>query len=96
MKVPDVVKIAIRMKAVMATEGPASHSQDEMPRKPGCAMDAGALVLPVRMWRTPRGSANQFGPVMVSLASRAFTAPDAENKNSQTVVMATELVTDGK
>ena len=44
----------------------------------------------------PRGSANQFGPSMLSQESTEFTAPLAENRNSHSTVIATVEVTDGK
>ena len=46
--VPLVVKIAIRMKANMATEGPASQSHHETPRKPLLRERRGARVDPDR------------------------------------------------
>ena len=96
MNVPDVVKTAMKMKAVIATEGPAIHSQGVTPRKPGWDMDAGASGLPRMMWMRPRGSLNQLGPLRPNQARNALTAPVAENRNSHSVVMATELVTEGK
>lgn len=46
MKVPDVVKIAMKMKAVHAADGPASHSHQLIPRKPPPVKAAGALSTP--------------------------------------------------
>lgn len=96
MKVPEVVKIAMMMKAVIAIDGPEIHSQVEMPNRPGWLSAAGASPPPISRWKMPRGSANQFGPWMLSQDSTPLTAPLAENRNSQSTVMATVEVTDGK
>ena len=78
MKVPDVVKIAITMNALIATDGPASHSQKEIPRKSlelqagGCRVDAEGAQDDVQ---TPRGSANQLGPSMLTQERTLLTAP---------------------
>ena len=45
---------------------------------------------------TPRGSANQFGPSMLTQDSTLFTTPVALKRNNHSTVIATELVTDGK
>ncbi len=42
------------------------------------------------------GSLNQFGPFRPNQASTLLTAPLAENRKSQSTVIATELVTEGK
>ena len=96
MNVPDVVKIAIRMKAHMATDGPASHSQVLIPNRTGCWRAAGPSPPPRMRWMMPRGSWNQLGPVMANSPRKALMAPDAENRNSHRTVIATEEVTDGK
>ncbi len=44
----------------------------------------------------PRGSWNQFGPLIPTQPSTSFTAPVVLNRNSHSTVIATELVTDGK
>ncbi len=44
MNVPDVVKMAIMMKALIATEGPASHSHHDIPRNALPASAEGAVV----------------------------------------------------
>ena len=44
----------------------------------------------------PSGRLNQFGPSVPKKPMIWFTAPDAVNRNSQTVVIAIELVTEGK
>ena len=51
---------------------------------------------PSRLWRIPRGSLNQFGPLPPKKASTGLTAPEAVNRNRKIVVIAIELVTDGK
>ena len=48
------------------------------------------------MCPTPRGSANQLGPLMPNQASTALTTPEALNRNRNTIEMATDEVTDGK
>ena len=99
MKVPEVVKIAIRMKALIATEGPASQSHHEIPRKSLPARAPGAVSTPKTpstMCSTPRGSANQFGPSRLNQDRILLTTPVALKRKSQSTVMATELVTEGK
>ena len=67
MKVPLVVKIAMMMNTVMATEGPANQFHQERPRKSASVSAAGPSVTPTdpkRIWRMPLGSANQLGPLM--------------------------------
>ena len=48
------------------------------------------------MCSTPRGSANQFGPSMLTHDRILLITPVALNRNSHSTVIATELVTDGK
>ena len=96
MNVPDVVKIAIRMNAHIATDGPEIQSQPLRPRKTGLLMPAGASPPPSIRWMMPRGSSNQFGPLIEKSSSMPLIAPEAENRNSHRTVMATDDVTDGK
>ena len=99
MNVPEVVKMAIMMKALIATDGPASHSHHEMPRNSLEASASGAVSRPKTprtMCSTPRGSSNQFGPSIANHDSTLLTTPVGLNRNSHSTVMATELVTDGK
>src|SRR4051794_34228142 len=99
MNVPLVVKIAIRMNANIATEGPASHSHQVIPRNPFVVSAWGPESMPIAarpMWRMPFGSLNQFGPLMPTHESTSFTTPVVEKRKSQSTVIATELVTDGK
>jgi hypothetical protein len=99
MKVPLVVNTASRMSAVIATDGPATHSHVVTPRKPGVCIQPGGSPTPTprsRLWSTPSGLLNQFGPLAPKNASTWLTAPEAVKRNSHTVVIAIELVTDGK
>ncbi len=100
MNVPLVVKIAMMMNADIATEGPASQSHHETPRKPFRVSAVGARRrrrrAPSRMCRSPLGSLNQLGPSMPTRARIALTTPVVEKRNSHSTVIATELVTDGK
>jgi hypothetical protein len=87
------------MNTHMATLGPASHCHQVMPRNRDDSRADGGESTPThpnRMWTIPRGSLNQLGPSMLSFARNAFTVPLALNKNRNTTVIATELVTDGK
>ena len=99
MKVPLVVKTAMRMKTLIATDGPAIHSHQLMPRNSLEVRNSGPAWTPTAPRATctiPRGSLNQFGPVMPIHESTSLTTPDVENRNSHSTVIATELVTDGK
>ena len=87
------------MKADIAIDGPASHSHSEMPRTSVDASASGAVSTPNQpsmTCSTPRGSANQFGPSMLTQESTLFTTPVALKRNNHSTVIATELVTDGK
>ena len=99
MKVPDVVKTARSTSALIATLGPASHSHHEIDRNRWSVRAAGPWSMP-RAPRTtcstPRGSANQFGPLTPSQPSALFTAPLPANRKVNTSTIATELVTEGK
>ena len=91
MKVPDMVKIAIRMNADIAIDGPASHST-AIPRTSVDASAAGSELTPSQpsmTCSTPRGSANQFGPLMLTQESTLFTAPVALKRNNHRTVIAT-------
>ena len=60
---------------------------------------SGSLVMPTApsaLCRTPLGSLNQFGPEMPIHESTSLMTPVVEKRNSQSTVMATELVTEGK
>ena len=102
MKVPAVVQMASVMMAHIATDGPDDHWNQVSPRNSWSASQAGGFSVstsPVRdriRCPTPRGSANQFGPLIPNHASTALTAPDAVNRNRNTSEMATDDVTDGK
>src|SRR4029079_19372107 len=98
MNVPLVVKTAIRMNANMATDGPANHSHHEMPRNLVWTIHAGPSSgpSPSARWTRPRGSWNQFGPLMPTHDRISLTTPVALKRNSQRIVIATELVIDGK
>ena len=65
MNVPVVVNTAMKMKRVIATDGPASQSHQLTPRKSCSVSRPGPSVDPERAegtWRMPLGSLNQFGP----------------------------------
>ncbi len=99
MSVPEVAKIAMKMSTHIATDGPLSQSHHSSPSGPSFASGPGALVTPntfKKLWMTPLGSESQFGPSTLRAASTAFTAPDEVNRKMKIVVIATELVTDGK
>ena len=83
----------------MATLGPASQSHHESDRNPWSTNGPGPSSTPTTpssTCSTPRGSANQFGPLMPSHDSTLFTAPLPLNRKRKTSTIATELVTDGK
>src|SRR5690606_5447900 len=99
MKVPDVVNTARAISAVIATDGPAIHSHQVTPSGPSPARNEGTEFTPSQlstMWNTPRGSANQLGPLTLSQLRTPLTTPEAPNRYRNTTVIATELVTDGK
>ncbi len=99
MKVPLVVKMAMKMNAVIATDGPPIQSHHETPRKELPVSAGGPLFMPSpasASWMIPDGSLNQFGPLMPTHDSTLLMAPDWLNRKSHRTVIATELVTDGK
>src|SRR5690606_33905120 len=98
MKVPDVVKIASTMSTHIATEGPANQSHQLRPSGPpaAAAPDPSTPRPPSSRCSTPRGSANQLGPLTPSQPSTWLTAPEEVNRKMKIVVMAIELVTEGK
>lgn len=99
MNVPLVVKTAMRISADIATEGPDSQSHHDTPRKSEPVSVAGPVETPRApraTWTMPRGSLNQLGPSSPSRAMIALTGPANEKRKSQSTVIATELVTDGK
>lgn len=99
MNVPEVVKIASRMNALIAQDGPASQSHHETPKKPWPTSIRGPLWIPnapSAACSTPAGALNQFGPWMPTQPSSLLMAPLVLNRKSQSTVIATELVTDGK
>jgi hypothetical protein len=99
MKVPDVVKTAMVMKTDIAMLGPASQFHSETPSTSVSVRNAGPSSTPTApssTCTTPRGSSNQLGPSMLRKLSAEFTTPLELNRNRNTTVMATELVTDGK
>src|SRR5690606_13897375 len=98
MKVPDVVKIARMMSTHIATEGPANQSHQLKPSGPSAAAapDPSTPTAPSSRCSTPRGSENQLGPSAPSQPSTWLTAPDEVKRKMKIVVIAIELVTDGK
>ena len=99
MKVPLVVNTAISTNADIATDGPASQSHQETPRKPAPVSASGPFETPTAPSATctmPRGSLNQLGAATPIADMIWLTGPANENRNSHSTVIATELVTDGK
>ena len=99
MKVPLVVKIAMMMNTVIATDGPASQFHHDTPRKSFPVSASGPSVMPTvpkSMWRSPLGSASQLGPSMPIAPSTALTTPRVLKRNVKSTVIATDAVTDGK
>ncbi|GMA19513.1 hypothetical protein GCM10025862_15340 [Arsenicicoccus piscis] len=97
MKVPVVVQMARKISTIIATDGPDSHSHRDRPRtsawaQPGLSMPNA----PNARWNRPRGSENHAGPWIPNSPRKALTAPEFPKRNKKTVVMAIELVTDGK
>ena len=85
--------------ANIATDGPESQSHQLTPRKPLPVNALGPDAMPSlarRICRMPRGSWNQLGPLTPNQASTALMLPEALNRNNQSTVIATELVTEGK
>ena len=100
MKVPLVVKIAMMMNTVMATDGPASQFHHDTPRKSFSGERLRGRrsmpTVPKSMWRSPRGSASQFGPSMPTAPSTALTTPRVLKRKVKSTVIATDAVTEGK
>src|SRR4051812_14876259 len=99
MKVPEVVQTTSMMIAHIATLGPESHSHQLRPKGPPAASPAGASCTPTRpssRCTSPRGSENHCGPSRPNMDSSWLIAPELENMNRNTTLIATELVTDGK
>lgn len=65
----------------IATDGPEIQSQPLRPRKTGLLMPARSRRPGIR-WMMPRGSSNQFGPLIEKSPSMPLIAPEAENRNS--------------
>src|SRR5262245_31884570 len=102
MNVPLVVHTTSVMIAHIATLGPAVHSHQDRPSRlwvasqPGGASGSMSPALASATWMIPRGSENHFGPSTPNALSNALTAPPLVNRNRNTTLIATELVTDGK
>src|SRR5262245_58662948 len=102
MNVPLVVQTTSVMIAQRATLGPANHSHHDSPNTPWRASAEGGAAGSTRptldstTWTTPRGSENHCGPRMPTAPSSALTAPLLVNRNRNTTLIATELVTEGK
>ena len=100
MNVPDVVKTAMkherRHRDRRSGQPVPPADAEEAVRRSGAAAPLSTPTAPSTMWKTPRGSLNQFGPLIPNQPSTLLTAPVALNRNSHSTVIATELVTDGK
>ena len=102
MNVPAEVHTTSSTIADIATLGPASHSHsDSGPISVSASQVGGVSMLhspslsPNR-WIRPRGSANQVGGLNPTADTILLTAPVPVNRNRNTRLIATELVTDGK
>ena len=86
----------------MATDGPEIHCHSESPNTsvssshPGgfCGSTMPRLSSP--MWITPRASVNHTGPWMPNQPRIVLITPVLWNRNRNVMLIATELVIDGK
>ncbi len=86
----------------MATDGPAIHCHSESPKtsvsssQPGGVCGSTRPRLSSTMWITPRGSVNHVGPWMPNQPRTVLITPVLWNRNENVMLIATELVIDGK
>src|SRR5688572_22844690 len=102
MNVPDEVQTARKRRAHIATDGPAIHCHSESPRTslsanhPGGVCDSTTPRPSRAMWTRPRESLNHTGPSIPIHDSSVLMTPELWNRKRNVMLIATELVIDGK
>ncbi len=102
MNVPDVVQMTRNNNAHMATDGPEIHCHNDNPStavsasQPGGCCGSTMPRLSSPMWIRPRASLNQRGPLMPNHPRIVLITPALWNRKRNVMLIATELVIDGK